>query len=294
MNYRILLFYKYVNFTNPEKFLTEHLNFCNSNDIKGRVWISHEGINATVSGLTENIEKYKNEIRRYGEFKDIWFKEDRNFEHAFTSIHVRIKKEIVHADFGKVNLSNTGKRLKPQELNEFYESGKEFVIVDTRNNYESVIGKFHGAITPQMHTFHDWPEAVKNLEQYKDKTVVTYCTGGIRCEKASAYLVEKGFKDVYQVEGGIWNYITQFLDKYWEGSVFVFDERRIVTPNTKEETKHIGRCHFCSKPTSYYINCHNLDCDKIILTCHECKISNEYCCSEECRNSSNRRKVTHG
>lgn len=294
MNYRVLLFYKYVRFAEPENFQKEHLKFCSRNDILGRVWISREGINATVSGTVENILKYKNEIRKYPEFSDIWFKEDEHNEHAFKKIHVRIKNEIVNASFGEVDLSKTARRLQPEELNDFYESGKDFVIIDARNDYESDIGKFKNAITPLMDTFRDWPKIVEELEQYKDKTIVTYCTGGIRCEKASAYLVERGFKDVYQMNGGIWNYITQHPDKYWEGSVFVFDERRIVTPNTKDEIKHIGKCYYCGKPTSYYINCHNQDCDKMLLTCHECKVENNYSCSEECRHAPNRRKIYHG
>ncbi len=294
MDYRVLLFYKYVNFPEPLKFQQDHLRFCEKNDIKGRVWISTEGINATVSGTMDNIKKYKSEIKKYPEFAGIWFKEDKHSEHAFKKIHVRVKQEIVTASFGEVDLSKTAKRLKPEELNSFYETGKDFIIVDARNDYESVIGKFRNAITPKMDTFRDWPGVVEELDEFKNKTVVTYCTGGIRCEKASALLVEKGFKDVYQMDGGIWNYITQHPDKYWEGSVFVFDERRIVTPNTKEEIKHIGKCFYCGGPTSYYINCHNQDCDLMLLTCDECKVENDYCCSDECRHAPNRRKIYHG
>lgn len=294
MKFRVLLFYKYINFGDSEKFQKEHLKFCEANDIKGRVWISGEGINATVSGLTENIEKYKTEIRKYPEFSDVWFKEDKHTKHAFTKIHVRVKKEIVTANFGEVDLSKTARRLEPEELNQFYESGKDFLIVDARNEYESIIGKFKNAITPKMDTFRGWPNVVEELKGFKDKTIVTYCTGGIRCEKASALLVENGFKDVYQLDGGIWNYINQYQDTYWEGSVFVFDERRIVTPNKKVEIKHIGKCYYCGKPTSYYINCHNQDCDKMLLTCDECKIENDYCCSDECRQAPSRRKRIHG
>jgi UPF0176 protein len=294
MNYRILLFYKYIDFAEPEKFQAEHLKFCIDHEIKGRVWISGEGINATVSGTKENIEKYKDEIRRYSQFKDVWFKEDKYFEHAFNKTHVRIKKEIVNASFGDVDLTKTGKYLLPRDLNEFYESSKDFIIVDARNDYESIIGKFKNAITPRMETFRDWIKVANDLSEHKNKTIVTYCTGGIRCEKASAYLVERGFKDVYQMNGGIWNYINQYPDKYWEGSMFVFDERRIVTPNSSEKLKHIGNCYYCSKPTSYYINCHNQNCDKLLVTCHECKVANDYCCSDECRNSTHKRKGYHG
>ncbi len=294
MDYRVLLFYKYINFPEPQKFQQDHLRFCEKNDILGRVWISTEGINATVSGTVDNIKKYKAEIKKYPKFTDIWFKEDKHDEHAFKKIHVRVKQEIVTASFGEVDLSKTAKRLKPEDLNNFYETGKDFIIVDARNDYESVIGKFKNAITPKMDTFRDWPAVVEELEEFKNKTVVTYCTGGIRCEKASALLVEKGFKDVYQMDGGIWNYITQHPDKYWEGSVFVFDERRIVTPNTKEEIKHIGKCYYCGEPTSYYINCHNQDCDLLLLTCDKCKVENDYCCSNECRQAPNKRKIYHG
>lgn len=294
MKYRVLLFYKYVNVADPAKFRGEHLDFCLNNDIRGRVFIAHEGINGTVSGLTESIEKYKQELRSYPEFEDIVFKEDPAEEHAFRKSHVRVKKEIVNSSLEGVSLENTGKRLKPEELNKFYEDGKEFVIVDARNDYESKIGKFKNAITPDLKTFRDWRRMKDELKDYKDKTVITYCTGGIRCEKASAYLVEQGFKDVYQLDGGIVTYTKDNPDKYWEGSVFVFDERRIVEPNGKEELKHVGECCYCGEPASYYINCHNQDCDKLLVTCHDCKVENEYCCSDECRTSENKRKRYHG
>ena len=195
--YKVLLFYKYVNFESPEKFRDDHLQFCLKHDIKGRVFIALEGINGTVSGTFYNIEKYKQHLRSYPEFEDIWFKEDPANEHAFYKTHVRVKKEIVHADFGKVDLTNTSKRLKPEDLNKFYEENEDFVIIDTRNTYESEIGRFKNAITPEMETFRDWPKIADELKEYKDKTVVTYCTGGIRCEKASAYLVEQGFKKIF-------------------------------------------------------------------------------------------------
>ena len=292
--YSVLLFYKYVSFPDPEKFRDEHLEFCFQNDIKGRVFIAEEGINGTVSGLKENIEKYKQNLTSYPEFADIVFKEDTATEHAFEKTHVRVKREIVNAGFGKVDLTKTGKRLKPEELKNLYDNGEEFVIIDARNTYESKIGKFKNAIAPKMDTFRDWVRVAEELKDLKDKKVVTYCTGGIRCEKASAYLVENGFKNVFQLQDGIVTYAKKYPDTYWEGSIFVFDERRILETNTKEELKHIGECYYCGKPASYYINCHNQDCDKLLVTCHECKIENEYCCSDECRASENKRKEYHG
>ena len=166
--------------------------------------------------------------------------------------------------------------------------------MDARNWYESKIGKFKNAITPQITHFREWPKVVESLSEYKEKTIVTYCTGGIRCEKASAYMREQGFKDVYQIDGGILNYIQQFPDTYWEGGMFVFDDRKVLDSNTKEELKYIASCYFCNKPTSYHINCHNQDCDKIFVCCHDCKIEKEYCCSDECRTSGNKRKNYDG
>lgn len=293
--FKVLLFYKYVDIENPEQLVQEHLNWCVQNDIKGRVFFAGEGINGTVSGTPEQIEKYKLHLKSYPYFKDIWFKEDDSDNNAFKKMHVRLKQEIVNGDLKNVSLGNGGKRLSPEELLDFYKNKKDFIIVDARNWYESKIGKFKNAITPQMKNFREWKNiADEELKNYKDKTIITYCTGGIRCEKASAYLVEKGFGDVYQLEGGIFNFIKKYPDTYWEGGMFVFDERRVVNPNTKDELKHIAECYFCGKPTSYYINCHNVDCDKIIVSCHKCKIDNDYCCSDRCRVSKNKRKVFHG
>lgn len=293
--FKVLLFYKYVEVLNPEQIVREHLDWCLRHDIKGRVFFAREGLNGTVSGTTKNILKYKSHLTSYSQFSDIWFKEDDVEEHAFKKIHVRLKNEIVRGDLTKVSIKNGGKRLNPEVLLNFYKEGKEFVIVDARNWYESKIGKFKNAITPQLKNFRQWKKVVdEDLQNFKNKTVVTYCTGGIRCEKASAYMIEKGFEDVYQLDGGIFNFIKKFPDTYWEGGVFIFDERRVVSPNNKNELKHIAKCHFCGKPTSYYINCHNVNCDKIIISCHECKIENEYCCSDECRGSKNKRKVFHG
>ncbi len=292
--YRVLLFYKYVDVEDPEKFKDENLNWCLNNNIKGRIFIAEEGINGTVSGKISDIENYKANLKSYKIFEDIIFKEDEAADNAFSKMHIRIKDEIVNSNLKGTSLTNGGKRLSPDELLKLYESGKDFVIVDTRNWYESKIGRFKNAITLPMKNFRQWPEAAESLKEFKDKTVVTYCTGGIRCEKASAFLVEQGFRNVYQLEGGIINYTKKFPDTYWEGGIFVFDERRVVEPNSKDELKYISNCYFCSEPASYYINCHNLDCDKIIVSCHKCKVENDYCCSEECRNAPNKRDKYYG
>jgi UPF0176 protein len=292
--YKVISFYKYVDVENPESLATEHLDWCLANGVKGKVYLAKEGISGSVFGNDEVTSKYKNQLKSYKIFEDVWFKETPTDQVAFNKMHVRVKNEIVNSGLNKTSLEYTAPKLTPEQLLKFYEDKKDFVIVDARNWYESKIGKFKNAITPQITHFREWPKVVESLSEYKDKTIVTYCTGGIRCEKVSAYMREQGFKDVYQIDGGILNYIQQFPDTYWEGGMFVFDDRRVFEPNTIEELKYTANCHFCGKPTSYHINCHNIDCDKIIVCCHDCKIENEYCCSDECRASKNKRKEYHG
>ena len=292
--YKVISFYKYVDVENPESLATEQLDWCLANGVKGKVYLAKEGISGSVFGNDEVTDKYKSHLKSYKIFEDVWFKETPTNQVAFNKMHVRVKNEIVNSGLNKTSLEYTAPKLTPEQLLKFYEDKKDFVIVDARNWYESKIGKFKNAITPQITHFREWPKVVESLSEYKDKTIVTYCTGGIRCEKASAYMREQGFKDVYQIDGGILNYIQQFPDTYWEGGMFVFDDRRVFEPNTIEELKYTANCHFCGKPTSYHINCHNIDCDKIIVCCHDCKIENEYCCSDECRASKNKRKEYHG
>ena len=292
--YKVISFYKYVRIEDPEVLMKGHLNWCLENGLKGKVYLAKEGISGSIFGDDELTRKYKNYLKGYKIFEDIWFKETPTDSVAFSKMHVRVKEEIVNSGLRSTKLEHTAPKLTPEQLLKFYEDKKDFVIVDARNWYESKIGKFKNAITPQITHFREWPKVVESLSEYKDKTIVTYCTGGIRCEKASAYMREQGFKDVYQIDGGILNYILQFPDTYWEGGMFVFDDRRVFEPNTNAELMFTANCHFCGKPTSYHINCHNIDCDKIIVSCHDCKVEKEYCCSDECRTSKNKRKVYHG
>jgi UPF0176 protein len=292
--YKVISFYKYVTIDDPENFANEHLNFCQNLGLKGKIYIASEGINGSVFGKDEILKEYKSNLTSNSLFADIYFKETETNKVAFNKMHVRVKNEIVNSGLFNTDLKNTAPKLPPEQLLKFYEDKKEFIIVDARNWYESKIGRFKNAITPKITHFREWPKVAESLQAYKNKTIITYCTGGIRCEKASAYLREQGFKDVYQIDGGILSFIQKFPDTYWEGGMFVFDERKVYEPNTKEELRHISNCYFCNKPTSYYINCHNIDCDKIMVCCHDCKIENNYCCSEECRKSNNRRQTNYG
>lgn len=286
---KLISFYKYSEIQNPEETKNHLLTYCNYQNLKGKIYVASEGLNGNVCGEVANIELFKVFIKHMLGFEDTLFKEDEIDTLVFSAMHVRVKKELVNLGIPGLTNKNGGTRLSPEKLLEFYESGKDFVIIDTRNSYESKIGHFKNSINPEMKNFREWKNVAESLQDYKDKAVVTYCTGGIRCEKASAYLVELGFKDVYQLDGGILTFIKKFPDTYWEGGMFVFDGRKVVNPNSKEELKYTSTCEHCAKPTSYYINCHNLDCDKLLVCCKECAIEKNYCCSESCVQSSNKR-----
>ncbi len=164
----------------------------------------------------------------------------------------------------------TGKYLKPDQLHELFEKNEDFVIVDMRNDYEQDVGVFKGSIRSGMKNFRDLPETARQLESVKNKKVVTVCTGGVRCEKASGYLVKKGFKDVYQLDGGIVSYMEKYPGKNFLGSLYVFDKRKVMSFDKPEEHITIGRCQLCEKPSERYVNCKNALCHGHFICCEAC------------------------
>lgn len=280
----ILLFYKYVNIENTEEYKQELLSICNNIGLKGRILLSKEGINGSVSGNKEQTDKFKEELVKDTRFLNIEFKEDIGNSHPFKKTQVKIKNEIIK--FGQdVDLKNTGKHLTPEEFLKIYNEnkdkiGKDVIILDARNNYESNVGKFKGAITPDIEKFTEFPKVVDELKDLKDKKIIMYCTGGIRCEKASAYLKEKGFKDVSQLQGGILSFGKKFPDSVWEGTCFVFDKRMVSEINS--ENKAVMHCDICTRPCFYYNNCNNHPCNEFCSLCVECEKKYEGCCCEDC------------
>lgn len=199
MNYEILLYYRFLEIEDPISVVAEHQVLCDSLHLKGRIFIGHEGINGTVSGLKEHTEAYREALGNHPVFKDLTFKIDEAHAHAFHKMHVRFKKEIVRLELGDAPspTEKTAPALKPVD---FYERMKQdnVVILDTRNQYEYDLGRFKGAINPGIENFRDLPAWLKkHQETLKDKTILTYCTGGIRCEKLTGWMMEQGFKDVY-------------------------------------------------------------------------------------------------
>ncbi|GAA4708596.1 rhodanese-related sulfurtransferase [Brevibacillus fulvus] len=293
--YRILLYYKYVPIENHEQFAAEHLAYCKELGLKGRILVAPEGFNGTVSGTIEQTDKYMADLRKDPRFADMEFKIDEADQHAFKKMFVRAKKEIVtwrlEEDVNPNEL--TGKRLSPKEWYEMIQRD-DVVILDGRNYYEYDIGHFRGAIRPEVRSSREFPEWIrKNLADYKDKKVLTYCTGGIRCEKLSGFLLKEGFKEVYQLHGGIVSYgkDPEVKGRLWDGKCYVFDERISVPINRTEEDVVIGKCYYCGKTEDRYVNCANPECNRQHICCPECEKKYKRSCSDECREHPRNRYV---
>ncbi len=281
MTYNVISFYKYTTLENPEDFRDLLRMHCEELNILGRILIGTEGLNGAVCGKVEDIVKFKDVLLASPLFADLTFREQDYEKNTYHKLVVRVRKEI--CAFGKdVNVAGKGTYLEPAELQRWYEENEDFVIVDARNDYEFDVGRFKDAVKLPIQNFREFGDvAPKFLEGDKDKKMVLYCTGGIRCEKASAYMKEQGFSNVYHVKGGIINYVNQFPESNWEGGLFVFDDRLV-----SEHGSAITECVRCSTKTQKMINCHNLDCDKLVVVCENCGKH----CSAECQNAAKQRK----
>ncbi|WP_052447261.1 rhodanese-related sulfurtransferase [Clostridium polynesiense] len=284
--YRVLLYYKFVHIDNPEDFAAEHLKLCKDLGLKGRILVAEEGINGTVSGLRENTDKYIEVLHQDERFKDMIFKTDEAADHAFKKMYVRRRKSIITLkEDDDVNPNNlVGEYLKPKDFYNMLQQ-EDVIVVDGRNDYEYEIGHFRGAIRPDVNNFKEFPKWIEeNLKEHKDKKILTYCTGGIRCEKLTGVLLNQGFKDVYHLEGGIVTYgkDPEVQGRLFDGKCYVFDERISVKVNNTKEDKIISVCSHCGKPSDRYINCTNDDCHDQHLCCEECEEKYEGFCSEEC------------
>ncbi|MBI1936452.1 rhodanese-related sulfurtransferase [Candidatus Woesearchaeota archaeon] len=281
-------FYKYVKIENPAVLQKEIFQLCESMGLEGRILLGEEGINGSVYGAEDKINLFKESLRNNILLSDIEFKESETEKIAFRKLFVRIRKEVVHSGL-KVNLENTADFVTPKQLKEMLDKNEEIVLVDMRNDYEAKIGRFRNAVTLSMRNFRDLPKVISEIENLKEKKIVTYCTGGIRCEKSSAYLKENGFENVMQLKGGILKFGEEYPDTYWEGKCFVFDDRLAIDLNKKNKDT-LNNCAWCSKPCDDYTNCHNLDCDRLFICCEECKEPNNKSCCGGCKSSPKRRK----
>lgn len=285
MEKKILLFYKYVKIENPEAIKKWQSDLCQRLNLQGRIILAHEGINGTLCGTSKETDAYKDAMDEHPLFNNIDFKEslvDGSFDY-FERLRIVIKDEVVHLGIKDeaINAENGGLHLTPQQAHHLMENASEdLLIFDARNLYESRIGTFKNALLAQIDNFRDLPEYIdQNLEQFQDKEVLMFCTGGIRCERASAYLKVKNVaKKVYQIEGGIHRYVEQFPDGFFRGKNYVFDNRVAV----KVTDDVLGNCDICNISCDVYTNCLNATCNKHFIGCKNCIEKFGNTCGEAC------------
>jgi UPF0176 protein len=282
-----LSFYAYAKIENPQQFRNDLFIAWNALDALGRTYVAKEGINAQMSVPAENIEAFRETLEAYDFMKNIRLNVAvEHDDHSFLKLTVKVRDKIVADGLNDetFDVTNIGVHLKAQEFNQILED-PDTIVVDFRNHYESEIGHFKGAITPDVETFREsLPIINEQLKDHKDdKNLVMYCTGGIRCEKASAYFKHQGFKKVYQLEGGIINYAKQIkeegLESKFIGKNFVFDHRlgERITDDI------VSQCHQCGNPCDNHTNCENEGCHLLFIQCDNCKAIMENCCSVECQ-----------
>ena len=283
-----LSFYAYAKISDPKKFRDELFIAWNALDALGRIYVAHEGINAQMSIPAENLEAFRDTLEVYDFMKGIRLNVAvEHDDHSFLKLTIKVRHKIVADGLNDetFDVTNKGVHLKAIEFNNLLEDPNT-IVVDFRNHYESEVGHFEGAITPDVETFREsLPIINEQLQDFKeDKNLLMYCTGGIRCEKASAYFKHQGFKNVFQLEGGIIEYTRQIKEENIEskfiGKNFVFDHRlgERITDDI------VSQCHQCGKPCDNHTNCANDGCHLLFIQCDECKAAMENCCSEECQN----------
>lgn len=289
--YQTLLYYCYSTIENAEQFAADHLTFCKSLNLVGRIIVADEGLNGTVSGTAESCEAYMEAIHGDERFAKTEFKIDNVEEPSFIKMHCRYKSEIVYSGLRDPNIidpkKKTGVHLEPQDFLEMKDRD-DVVILDVRSNYEHSLGRFKNAVTLDIDNFRDFPAKINELAQYKDKKILTYCTGGIKCEKASALLLHEGFSEVYQLHGGIIKYGKEAGGEDFEGQCYVFDNRVAVEVN-KVNPKVISTCYNCGETTAKMINCANPECNEHFTQCDNCGTKLDGCCCETCQQHPRKR-----
>ncbi|MBI2437118.1 MAG: rhodanese-related sulfurtransferase [Candidatus Magasanikbacteria bacterium] len=286
--HEILLYYKYIEIENPEEFKNEHRKLCEDLGFTARIIISKEGINGTLEGLPEQTQKYIDIMHADPRFSDMHFKRSPGTGNAFPKLSIKVRDEIVslHLDEDVDPRVMTGTYIQAEELHELINSDEEFYIIDMRNEYEHKVGFFENSILPSLKNFRDLPQLVEDFSHLKDKKVVTVCTGGVRCEKASGFLVKHGFTNVYQLFGGIVTYMEKYPNENFKGKLYVFDGRVTMGLNV-DSPEHVvvSTCDTCGAVSDQYIDCAHIHCkgNRHFVCCLDCVKRLGGYCGEECR-----------
>lgn len=275
---KIILYYGFAPVADPEALKLWQITLCESLNLKGRILISKHGINGTLGGDMDDLKKYVRQTKQYPGFKKIDFKWSEGSGADFPRLSVKVREELVAfgvADEITVNEKGVvggGKHLSPAEVHQLVETrGDDVVFFDGRNAYEAKVGRFKNAVVPNVKTTHDFVSEIESgkYDSLKEKPIVTYCTGGIRCEILSTVMKNRGFKEVYQIAGGIVRYGEAYGDTgYWEGSLYTFDGR--MTVDFTDRANMIGECDLCGSPTKKFQNCAEPSCHHLYLLCEKC------------------------
>lgn len=286
---KIILYYGFTPLQDPESVKLWQQTLTESLNLKGRIIISKHGINGTLGGELENIEKYIRATKQYPAFRKIDFKYSEGSAADFPRLSVKVKNELVAFNLpdelrvGENGVIGGGDHLSPQEVHQLVEQkGDQVVFFDGRNAMEARIGKFRNAVVPDVVTTHDFINEIESgkYDHLKHKPIVTYCTGGIRCEVLTSIMKNRGFQEVYQIKGGIIRYGETFADEgFWQGSLYVFDKRLII--DFSDQTQLIGDCDHCGGATKNYYDCIGQTCKAMLLLCDSCaKKSNALKCTD--------------
>jgi UPF0176 protein len=285
---KIILYYKFTPIADPEAVRLWQGTLAASLNLKGRILIAEHGINGTLGGDIKDLKAYIKATKTFAPFKVMAFKWSDGSRDDFPKLCVKVRPEIVtfgatkHIKVDKNGIVGGGKKIKPKEVHDLVRERDDVVFFDGRNAYEAAVGKFKDAVVPNTRHTRDFQTELKDpkYDAIKDKPVVTYCTGGIRCEVLSVLMKKQGFKEVYQIEGGIAKYGEEFGDDgLWEGSLYVFDDR--LTTTFSDNAVDIGDCSHCGAKTSNYKNCADKACNDLILICRCCSTKLDYCVSHQ-------------
>ncbi len=282
---KVILFYKFVPVADPEMTMRWQRELCTRLNLAGRIIISEHGINGTLSGDLKELRQYKSQMNASGVFRGIKYKWSDGDGKEFPRLSIKVRPELVafkksdEIKLDEKGITNGGKHLKPDQVHELVEKyGDDVVFFDGRNRYEAQVGRFKNAVVPDTKTTRDFVSEIESgkYEDLKNKKVVTYCTGGIRCEILSVLMKNRGFEDVYQIDGGIVKYGEKYGDDgLWEGNLYMFDDR--MTHKFSDKAKDIGQCVHCSGKTSNFENCADVSCNRLVLICEDCRTRKTFC-----------------
>lgn len=293
--YFVLAYYAFNSIDDPHLEVKEHREYLGKLDARSRIYISEEGINGQMSIAKEDALLYIDWLHSKKPFKDMEVKIHGWHEHVFPRLIIKYRKNLVGRD-QPIDLSKRGAHMPPKEFKELLDQDtKDYLLLDVRNSYEWKAGHFKKAELPPCENYREFEKYAQDLSEKIDTEntkVVMYCTGGIRCELYSSLLIEKGIKNVFQLEGGVIKYGLEEGSKHWEGKLFVFDDR-LTVPISEEPTTVVSSCHHCGVSNDNYYNCANVDCNELFFCCPDCLQPTAGCCQESCQQAPRLRPFQH-